>query len=807
MSTTVDRGNTFRDLVLSLLRASGKKALSEKREAFKKVDIACEWYDAIDGHRILLVEAKDFNGTLPKRECVEFVAEYGTLVRNDHADGAWLVSRNPVSADARALVAANRGLRCLTFEEFQRQLLQLDEYLRDKIEECERAQIEEFFVPPKTVQGEGVTDYVIRWLHTPHAEPLVVTGAYGIGKSTFARRLTWLLGRDAIKSPETRIPILVPLGEIFDEQSLDGLIGKVLASRYRASGYHFDLFEELNASGRFVVIFDGFDEMKHGMTAPRFQRNINELLRLDRGDARLLFLGRKTAFHSDDEYKLIMNAQHRTSSGDFVPALGRRAMREVEMRGFTVEEAKFFMRNFFPIRARQEIKSRGTPLNEGRINDRVLELTGEKLDHLLDRPVHAQMLCEIAAQADKPIGELSLHGLYNRFVTHLIDREVNKRGRFSDFGVTERMKFNASLAWWLWERGGALGITLSHIPDELCTAAASSVRHEFDNESLRRELVAGCLIDKGGDKIYFEHRSIQEFLVAEYIMDVAQSPSETKNGLQPAHMILEYSNSEINQYMLARLSDQGWPSMVVQRLMKSLWEVGNTGISVAGIRFFARAATEAVRATPKSKDVSPWSPPNPAEGAWQALIAHFTRGFEEFRFDQAHFHWYTEMLRQSAVAPFGSSSTQAVQCAIAFYWSVALMRDPPSNHFYLELLLTEAICHRNVLNAIASAKREQERTVHVHAEDAVLFHLIRPCLAVETTKGRLMVEINLKMLAERAAGAIGIDLKRSDISLYGNVRRTPLEPLLERMTRSKTTDEVSLAGDFFHERELRLRLQ
>ncbi|MEL4486227.1 hypothetical protein AAEH76_22040, partial [Shewanella algae] len=82
---------------------------------------------------------------------------------------------------------------------------------------------------------------------------------------------------------------------------------------------------------------------------------------------------------------------------------------------------------------------------------RVAELVSGRFDQLLERPVHAQMLCEIAAHPDQLRTDMSVYELFDSFVHYLLLRELEKRGRDKDFPIKVRRRFNASLAWWLWE--------------------------------------------------------------------------------------------------------------------------------------------------------------------------------------------------------------------------------------------------------------------------------------------------------------------------------------------------------------------
>jgi hypothetical protein len=518
MSTT-EKGDAFRELVVSMLEAAGFVAEPETRTDFKKTDARWRRED-LDGQVRYLVETKDYEGTLPKAECTEFVTEYGTLLENKHADRAWLISKGPVSPDGRALVDAKANCRCMTFVEFQRRLLGIDGYLQEAVSAYESQGIGEWDIRPHMADGSDLEAVVREWVDEPDALPLAIVAGYGKGKSTFARKLAASMGKEALEDASKRAPVLVPLGDIVDEQSLEGLLGKVFTSRPGVRGYNFGLFQKLNAAGRFLVIFDGFDEMKHGMTLSRFEALIVELMRLDEGRSKIMILGRDTAFQDDYEFKSIIMGRQITSGGQEVQARGRRAFRELGVRDFTAAEAKQFVRKFFPIVARAAARGSGKPADGQWIRARTDELLGGALDELLVRPVHAQMLCEIATDATLSLTNLSTYRLFDLFVHFLLDREVKKQGRDDRFTLEVRRQFNGALALWLWQQGGASTMTLASVPAHLCRAACEGVDHDYDDTALRKELTAGCLIEKGtSGTIFFGHRSLQEFLVAEQMID------------------------------------------------------------------------------------------------------------------------------------------------------------------------------------------------------------------------------------------------------------------------------------------------
>lgn len=518
MSSTSNRGNAFRDLVANVLRAAGFRATTEVKINYKNVDVEAIWErDQFGEPARYAIEAKDFSGNLPLGECSKFASDYGPLISNNDIDHAWLVSRSDFTPDGRNAAQAGRNLKAFTFAELQRRLLLIDRYLHDLIGSYADMQLGSYYIPPETAENADLKAVVLDWLSQPSAPPLFVLAPYGKGKTTFARHLAAAMAQEALDDPLKRVPLLFPLGEIVNEQSLDGLFGKVLASQHRVENYHYETVRELNRLGRFLIIYDGFDEMKHGMTIDMFQQVMAELMKVDEGDARILVLGRDTAFHDDHEFKLIIEGKQRTSAGLEVATMNRRAYRHVELRGFSGSESHRYVKCYFPILVERAGKS-GHRTDEW-VEGRIAELLSGRFNDLLERPVHAEMLCQIALEPKALDPAMTVSQLYDTFVHYLLQRELEKPGRLSSFAIPVRRKFNASLAWWLWERGGASTTTLNDIPQALCDDAAKDVDHRMAREELRRELIQGCLVEKGGSTIYFGHRSLQEFLVAEHLID------------------------------------------------------------------------------------------------------------------------------------------------------------------------------------------------------------------------------------------------------------------------------------------------
>lgn len=721
MSTTA-KGNAFRDTVAQVLRAAGFiHAETEIQVGYKNADVVALWRrDEMAGEQCYAFETKAYSSSLNLSECSKFANEYGPLVMTGEIDHAWLVSQGPITPEGRKAAQTVKGLQAMTFDELQRRLLRLDPYLKELVQEHERSRLAEYYVPPETNDGEDLQGFVEAWQAEHQAPPLFVLGPYGKGKSTFAQHLAATMAARALQEPTARVPILVKLGEIADEQSLEGLLGKVLASQHHVQGYHFDTFSALNRNGRFLVIYDGFDEMKHGLTPAKFLTVLSELMKLDEGDARILVLGRDTAFHDDIEFKAVIDGIQTTPAGRELRTSGRRAYSHIEIRGFTAAEARTYVERYFPIRAAQEKSGPATAPNW--VRHRVEEMVSGRFDRLLERPVHAQMLCEIAVHPDQLRAEMSVYELFDSFVHYLLLREVDKRGRDKDFPLEVRRRFNASLAWWLWERGGASTTTLNDIPQSLCDDAAAEIRHSLAKEEMRRELIQGCLIEKGSQTIYF-HRSIQEFLAAEHLLetDLLQRDGTGAGWLAAVTSAI---TPELIEFVVAGAAVSSARRARALRWFDDLASARAYGVKLAGFDLFLQLAKELI--------ASP--PPNPSS-PWLVWLAFFQRsGAKDFA------HRGRNTFPVLADLLLGArNADREVQAAILYALARTLFHSTRGLDPSAALAISSLIPLGKLKVLVAEAgTHKSERQIIRHDEDFLFWSLLR-CWKIERGEGDVMI--------------------------------------------------------------------
>jgi hypothetical protein len=740
------------------------------------------------GEQRYAFEAKDFEGTLPLHEATQFANDFGPLIANGTIDQAWLVSKGPISPAGRQVADTVRGLQVMTFTELQRRLLLIDSYLRDLVAIHERSRLESYYVRPETTGGTDLESHVREWMDGRDAPPLFVLGSYGKGKSTFAGHLAATMARAALDDPTARAPILVRLGEIADEQSIEGLLGKVLASQHRVANYHFETLRALNRVGRFLLIYDGFDEMKHGLTPAKFQQVLSELMKLDEEDARILILGRDTAFHDESEFRIIIDGVQKTAAGREIVVPRRRPYRHVEIRGFTPDEARDYVSRYLPIRAVEERD--GPATDPAWVSQRVVELASGRFDRLLERPVHAQMLCEIAIQPDQLRADMSVYELFDSFVHYLLLRELDKRGRDPDFPIAIRRRFNASLAWWLWERGGASTTTLADIPQSLCDTAAKEVRHSLGRDEMRRELIQGCLVEKGSNTIYF-HRSLQEFLAAEHLIET-DLLQRTSSG----SWLLEMTTAltpEVNEFVVAganvsperREKSLGW--------FNALGDVTADRIPLSGFELFVQLA--------RALDVvieEPWDSP------WLVWLAFLMRsGGRDFSYRGRNTF---PVLADLLIGSRGRS--REAQAAVMYALARTLFHPSDSRDASLVPALAAMIPVTRLREAVDEARvKKSERQIIRHTDDYMLWALLRSW-KVESNDDTLVVNMDLSRLHHDTLALLpsGFDNDISDgVDSIQNVR-VPVQAIYRALAAQKPAvgeREIDAIRPFFNDPDIR----
>jgi len=516
--TQEDASRDFELAVRSLFAMGGYHVIGEQILGHKKIDLYVE-EKRLGFVRRIAIECKDYSRPISQYKLNQIYSNYRPLYTDNLIDEILLITSHGLAPSAETMCRETRELSHLTYQDLESVIIDFTSYLAGLIEEYEADGLTSRYVPPVTQQGADLGQELIDWISESSATPIAILGSYGMGKTTLAKHLSWHLARRASEDRAARIPIMVPLAEISSEQSLSGLLGKVFTTRRVARNYSFDLFMRLNRRGRFVILLDGFDEMKHSLSWEAFRYNLAEINKLVAGQSKIILIGRPTAFLTDDEHQYALHGV-RSYQGRTLRDLDWPDYHEIHLEPLTERQVEVFLRRYLEWRTGGEegnLKSQEIM----RLLKRGADNVSKQLLDLASRPVQLRMIAEILPQLKtNQISRLTVTTLYDIFIDQIIEREQSKLARI-ELGVRPRRRFARELAWWLWVEKKGTALTATEIPEELILPYCENTRQL---EARRRDLVAACFLSrKVGESLYFPHRSFQEFLVAEKITKLLAS--------------------------------------------------------------------------------------------------------------------------------------------------------------------------------------------------------------------------------------------------------------------------------------------
>jgi hypothetical protein len=426
----------------------------------------------------------------------------------------WIICEQTPAAGARSYVEAYRHVQLMSAIECEQAIVDFRPLLTFLASNFKEDPISKCYIPPTFYDKDGnkadLHSKITLWLNDPAATPIAIWAGYGMGKTSYARFLASILAENCSREYGSPIPILLNLGEFTTAPDIETLIVAQLANHYGVRFVSSAAFRLLNTQGRFVLILDGFDEMKFAMAPNDFNFISAQIRKAASVNPKLLLLGRPDSIESGEEQQRLTSSRitvHNTPLRvDEGPDFD-----SVRLASLSKEEYLTLIRNF--------LTSTTDPSKQVRPIDATLNL-----GDILERPVQAKMLAEVVADPQADIRAISRFTLYDLFIKRILRREEEKAVR-RNLGSAERTHFMRLLAWWLWTIKRTRTFAANEIPLEIIQKFQIP---GVPLEGLRRELLIGSIIEeknigyflaeKDAGVFYFPHTSFTEFLVADYIM-------------------------------------------------------------------------------------------------------------------------------------------------------------------------------------------------------------------------------------------------------------------------------------------------
>jgi WD40 repeat protein/uncharacterized protein YjbI with pentapeptide repeats len=517
------KGKHFESEVGTLYGLLGFRVRTDLRISGMQIDLAIEQKRG----GILtqaIVECKDQQVTSYERD--QILAQQN-VVQRELPRYRWIcVSSRGFAADTRTALES-AGVDCVTYSELLADLVPLRNYVEWLIRDYEEKTLagwngQDWFIRPiietdVTYEKQPALTHLAKWLGDKQRNFLAVLGDLGTGKSTLARFLAYNMARnfrdDALHHPA---PVLIPLGEVRKEVSLEGIVIAHFSNR-GLPAINFPRFEHLVRLGKIILLFDAFDEMADRVRWDVIRTNFQQLKRAADCNGKALLTCRTHYFKDRTEQVKVIGEGPRLSEVE--TELYREIKRGsgaqvVYLQEFDDDQIKAYLTLARPHTHEEDWKK------IGHIYD---------LKELAHRPLLLDMIIKSLPKMEKG-QQISAAGLYNVYTNLWVQRE--ERSRRIVIGRDIKLGLMLQLAWQLWtEQKQAI-----HYKALLPFLRQLSEAHilEFGDEEaedIAREMQGASFLkrDEGGS-FSFVHRSFMEyFLARKLFQSLCAKPSEEIN--------------------------------------------------------------------------------------------------------------------------------------------------------------------------------------------------------------------------------------------------------------------------------------
>ena len=468
-------------------------------------------------------------------------------------DASWLVASIDLSGPVRQAADAHQdhGRLAYTFDDLIDEQVRLEKYQKHLQGEIDRRDLLKYYVPlgcrrPEpdrhgVIWGEDrhndLERYVDWWLEQPIREHVSILGEFGTGKTWFTLRLAHdrLAAYHAARQsrrPRGRYPLLVQLRDYAKAVSVDSLLSEFFFDHFEVGLPSMKAFRVLNRMGRFLLIFDGFDEMARKVDYQKVVDNFWELAKVVVPGSKAVLTCREEHFRYAREAREVLAGHEMASTANIVLVPPR----------FDV----IHLEPFDPPRVRRAIVARqGEPAGT-RTAD--LVLSHPALADLVRRPVMIEMVLDSLDDIkDRP--SLVASQVYLYATDRQMRKNIKEERTFTS--MTEKVLFLSELAWEM-HRTDTLKLHYKLFPDRIREVFGDRVK-EAEKDHWHYDLMGQTLLVRDEEGNYsFAHRGLVEYFTAYRLLAQVDAISpefiaryrDEPGGPSPAEIIRERAPSD-----------------------------------------------------------------------------------------------------------------------------------------------------------------------------------------------------------------------------------------------------------------------
>ncbi|MBK8988004.1 MAG: SMEK domain-containing protein [Chloroflexi bacterium] len=477
-------------------------------------------------------------------------------IQNHRVNEAWLISARRVAQSVRNSV--QDSVYCYTFDELidleadftgyidwlEREIVRRgikDNYVDIACKRDETDPLTPKKVTPSTYDRSNgwIDGYIDQWLDDPAKEHISILGQFGMGKTWFALHYAWVMIRRYLDAKERgikrpRLPLYIPLRDYAKAVSIESLFSEFFFRKHEIPIHGYSIFEELNRMGKFLLIFDGFDEMAAQIDRQKMINNFWQLARAVVPGTKVILTCRTEHFPEAKEGRSLLSAELRAS-----------------ISNLTGEPPQFEVLELLPfddIQIKALLAKQVSPDVATRIVNDV------RLLNLARRPVMTELIIEalpeITANKAVDIARIYLYAIQRK-----MERDIKAERTFTS--MSDKLYFLCELSWEMLSTD-RMQLNYREFPNRLTKLFPHAVKEQKNLDHWHYDMMGQTLLIRNSDGDYSPaHKSLPEFFVAykfaaqlggllqDFLSPIFQQPEITSNRATQKYTWTSYFQREI----------------------------------------------------------------------------------------------------------------------------------------------------------------------------------------------------------------------------------------------------------------------
>ncbi|ODS40510.1 hypothetical protein BEH94_05735 [Candidatus Altiarchaeales archaeon WOR_SM1_SCG] len=438
------------------------------------------------------------------------------LIKNHKKLGtheAWLVSIRRVTPAAQKEADNNKDVYVYNFDKLIDGFANFKNYFLWLEKECENKSINKYYVdlscnkPEVNKSGkeigtsryETIDKYIDLWIADPAKEHISLLGEFGTGKTWFCLHYAYEMLKEYKKAKDKgierpRLPVVIPLRDYAKAVSVESLFSEFFFRKHEIGLPGYSAFEQLNRMGKFLLIFDGFDEMAQKTDYQDTVNNFWELAKVVVPGSKAILTCRTEQFRYAREGRDILGAKIKASTKNIILKPPKFEVAHIE--GLTDKQIREII-----------VKRKGD--KEG--NELANKIfANEHLADMARRPVLIEFILdalpEIKEKEDVDMAQVFLYAC-----TEKMRKDIRDERTFTS--MADKVYFMCELAWGMISRD-ELKINYKMFPESMRRYFGETVE-EVELDHWEYDLMRQTLLIVDHDGNYsFAHKSLAEFFAA-----------------------------------------------------------------------------------------------------------------------------------------------------------------------------------------------------------------------------------------------------------------------------------------------------